>query len=173
MREITRLDYFAGLAMQEMIRLEYSSSISIDSSLDYAIDIAEKLIAKLDAKQKTIAPTFLPKIIETSTGYKWQVNEKTAKDLASGFVWQLKDEDGEYTYDAAIEKFGDKIAKKEEWEAAEEHGCREILGLQDAWYWSASVNALNRATAWLFYGACGNVTYSYRNFNYSVRCIAR
>ena len=150
----------------------------------YYQSIISKLVAELSELRiknnklmtqvsHSIAHVTAPSVKVASTNHIWELTETTAKDLTSGLTWNLKDEAGKYTYDEAVAKFGNKLPTIEEWDTAEKHSVREVLGLNDATYWSASVIATNRAGAWLFYGENGNVNYDYRNSNYSVRCIAR
>lgn len=136
------------------------------------LDLREKL-KRLDLQGET-KQAIAPKIVKTSTGHEWEIGEFTAKDLTSGLIWNLKGEDGTYTHQEALDKFGDKLPTKEEFEIAEEHGCRDVLNLSSTWYWSASVYSNFHATAWIFDGAYGFVHGSvFRSFNYAVRCVGR
>jgi hypothetical protein len=108
----------------------------------------------------------------TSKGYTWTKINSEWKDETSGLIWKDEEVDT-YNYNEAIAKFGNSLPTKEEYEQAELHGIREVLSFNKDYYWSASVYSLNRANAWIFNGANGNVSTNNRNLNYSVRCIAR
>lgn len=116
----------------------------------------------------------MSEIKTTSKGHQWEVGETTAKDLATGLVWNLKDEEGFFTYDEAMKRFGAQLPTIEEYILAKDHGCREVLKFKQKWYWSASVYSNVRAYAWIFHGAHGNVGYAYRSRSgYAVRCVGR
>lgn len=130
--------------------------------------------ARQTLKELSEASTPEPTEIKTtSTGHKWEVTDTTAKDLATGLVWDLKDEEGYFTYDEAVDKFGDKLPTIEEFRIAEEHGCRDVLNFKDTWYWSASVVSNFSAYAWLFYAANGNVNSNFRVNGNAVQCVVR
>jgi len=109
----------------------------------------------------------------TSSGHTWSMTENGWLDESSGLVWKCEDEEGTYTYDDAIAKFGESLPTKEEWELAEKHGVREVLSLDRKFYWSASVHSFSRSNAWFFYSLYGNVLIAYRFITYSVRLIVR
>lgn len=98
---------------------------------------------------------------------------KTAK----GFVWQLKERDGDketwldettkitwhdpkvsgINHYQAIEMFQDKLPTKEEFEVAEEHGVREVMDLREKNLWSSSVHPKYADGAFSFYGSNGHI----------------
>ena len=107
------------------------------------------------------------------SGYTWIINQNYAIDTYTGLKWKIKAEEGTYTFDEAISKFGISLPTKEEYELAEKHGLREVLVINNGYFWSASVNANSRDAAWTFYGANGYLGYNPRNTLNSVRCVKR
>ena len=95
------------------------------------------------------------------------------KDQKTGLTWHDV-EDKKFSYYEAVEKFGDRIPTKEEFEEAEKHGFREVLpNMENRWFWSASVNAGNTGYAYYFYGRYGYIGYDVRNDEEAVRCVGR
>ena len=122
---------------------------------------------------KNIQQKEQPRYITTSTGHKWIQVPNGYKDVKSGLVWKDKDENIKYTHDDALNKFGNALPTKEEFETAEAHSIREVIGLNSQFYWSLSVFSNPSALAWRFSGASGNVSSYSRGGSYSVRCLAR
>lgn len=109
----------------------------------------------------------------TKTGHVWTKQGEYWKDETSGLLWKDKDENGTYTFDSAVDRFGSLLPTKDEWEIAELHGLREVIGIKNYYFWSASVNANNHLNAWFFYGAIGVLYNTFRYFKYSVLCVKR
>ncbi|MBI2606773.1 MAG: DUF1566 domain-containing protein [Deltaproteobacteria bacterium] len=65
------------------------------------------------------------------------------------------------------------LPTKEDYEAAEAHGIREVLpNMKDRWFWS--LYPFYTGGAYIFNGYSGVIGYdSYLNFPYSVRCVGR
>jgi hypothetical protein len=92
-------------------------------------------------------------IVITTKGFKFKLlkrdkNGKEAwKDLTSGVTWFDK-EDGCFTHYEAVEKFGDSLPTKEEFQLGFDHGIEEVLPNSNECYWSASVISVVRQYAW-------------------------
>ncbi len=109
----------------------------------------------------------------TSKGYSWRATFEGWEDLTSGLVWKYEDEEGTYTYDDAMSRFGESLPSKEEWEVAEKHGVREVLSFRESYYWSSSLLSSNHYSAWVFSSDFGVVYYFLRNGAGPVRCVGR
>jgi len=113
-----------------------------------------------------------PAAVTTSKGCTWEITDTTAKDLSTGLVWNLRDEEGIYTFNEAIEKFGHSIPTKEEFELAKEHGCDEVLKLRSKYYWTFSVYKVGHA--WVYWGGSPPPFNSSRtDLPKLVRCVGR
>jgi hypothetical protein len=64
-----------------------------------------------------------------------------------------------------------RLPSKEEYEEAEKNGIRKALPNMNYWFWSSSVH--RSYYAWLFNGFNGDTDYYVRNYDGSVRCVAR
>lgn len=111
--------------------------------------------------------------VTTSTGHTWIPVSEGWLDTTSKLVWKYEDEEGEYTFDDAVSRFGESLPSKAEWEEAEKHGIREVLDLNDKWLWSSSVYSNSQNLSWYFFGTSGYVNLNGRNLNFRVRCVSR
>ncbi len=111
--------------------------------------------------------------ITTSTGYVWTAVPEGWKDESTKLTWKYEDEEGTYTFDDAVSRFGESLPTKEEWEEAEKHGIREVLELEGKRLWSASVNSSYRNYSWFFFGTYGRVNSNSRSSNLWARCVGR
>ena len=111
--------------------------------------------------------------ITTSTGHVWTAVPTGWRDESTKLTWKYEDEEGKYTYDEAIAKFGEALPSKEEWETAEKHGIREVLDLEGKWLWSSSLVSDFRGYAWLFGTGVGSVNSFDRYITGGARCVGR
>lgn len=119
-------------------------------------------------------------VVRTSKGTLFELISRDERgkeiwlDKTSGIIWGDA-EDDKYNHHDAVEKFGDKLPTKEEFEIAEEHGFREVLpNIRGNWFWSGSVNPVNASYAYFFNGGYGVVGGGDRSVNSgSVRCVSR
>ena len=111
------------------------------------------------------------------------------KDTKSGLLWgdRLPSAMSHYSAEKACNASLAEVAKlsghtwrlpsKEEFEQAEKDGVRKALPNMNYWWWSSSVRRNNSDYAWLFvgyYGGVGDFGFRYsRDYNYSVRCVAK
>ena len=126
---------------------------------------------KIDLRKPDLRTVEVGTVVITTDGFEFELvsrvdKKESWKDLTSGITWHDK-EDGSYTFDQALEKFGDRLPTKKEFETADKHGFRDVLPNMNHWFWSASVYAFNPGLAWAFNGALGTVNPSSR---FSVRC---
>lgn len=111
--------------------------------------------------------------ITTSTGHTWTAVPTGWLDLSTNLVWKYENEEGTYTFDEAVARFGEDLPTKEEYEEAGKHGILEVLDLEGKWLWSASVFSTTRSLAWYFYSNHGNGLLNSRSNTTSVRCVGR
>lgn len=111
--------------------------------------------------------------VTTSTGHTWIPVSEGWLDTTSKLVWKYEDEEGKYTFDDAVAKFGDSLPSKEEWEIAENHGVLEVLDLEGKWLWSSSLVSDFRNYAWGFSTDDGVVVSYDRYSTDGVRCVGR
>jgi len=124
----------------------------------------EKYISKLKA---------LPKEIKDEFKQHWELTPEYALDKRTGIKWYRVTDEKQYTYDKAMEKYGDSLPSKEEFETAEKHGIRVVLDDFKGSYWSASLVSSNRGSAWYFLSGGGVVYFFNCNNAYSVRRVSR
>lgn len=121
--------------------------------------------------------------------------------LPSGTLWCSENEEGYYTYDEAIEKFGDNLPTKEQWEelvnkcswSRECNGYKVVVpngntiilppkgylafdgvvyrGDTLGNYWSSSPYDSNKAWVWYFYSNGMCIDCDKRGFGFSVRLV--
>jgi len=125
----------------------------------------EKYMSKLKA---------LPKEIKEAFKAQWELTKDYALDKRTNIKWYKAIDTKQYTYKEVMEKYGNSLPTKEEYEEAEKHGIRFVLeDFEDKWYWSSSVSSNNRVNSWNFFGTNGNVFNVSRNNNYWARCVSR
>ena len=125
----------------------------------------EKHISELKALSKEIKDEF---------NRQWELHEDYALDKRTGIKWYKATDEKKYTYKEAMEKYGNSLPTKEEYEEAEKHGIRFVLeDFEDRGYWSSSVYSNSRYYSWFFYGTYGVVYYLLRYNFYWARCIER
>ena len=90
------------------------------------------------------------------------------------FNLDLEYEKEEMTWEKAKEKYGDSLPTRGEFETAERHGLREIMGIDSGYFWSSSSNPYNVDYAYGFNGYDGYVGYYYRDsYPYAALCVSR
>lgn len=65
-----------------------------------------------------------------------------------------------------------RVPTIDEYKQAEKNGIRSALPNIGYWYWSSSVYSEYTRGAWLFSGDYGYTNYDFRDYDYSVRCVA-
>lgn len=114
----------------------------------------------------------------SSKGFKFvKLSDDFWLDQTSGLKW-YPTESEKYTYDDAMKTFNTEAKRLptiEEFIKAEEHGFREVLGINSGYFWSSSPYPKYSDDARGFGGYNGGYT-DYggsRNFLDSVRCVGR
>jgi len=125
----------------------------------------EKYMSKLKA---------LPKEIKEAFKAQWELTKDYALDKRTNIKWYKAIDTKQYTYKEVMEKYGNSLPTKEEYEEAEKHGIRFVLeDFEDRGYWSSSVYSFNCYDSWVFYGTNGYVNFYNRNNSFWARCISR
>lgn len=78
--------------------------------------------------------------VKTRKGFIFlKVGEDIWKDETSGLIW-LPQEAGKYTYDDLLELQNEskRLPTKQEFEEAEKHGIKQIIDMENNWFWSIS-----------------------------------
>lgn len=106
--------------------------------------------------------------LKTSKGFKFQKVEGGWKDLATNLIWFEEIKAGINQYDAEkwAASWGKRLPAKEEFEAAELHGIRELpMKWEGFWFWSTTVYPGNSDNAYEFNGYNGYVDYYDRGYS--------
>jgi len=115
----------------------------------------------------------LPEEVKDEFNRQWELTEDYALDKRTGIKWYKAIDTRRYTYEEAMEKYGNSLPSKEEFEEAEKHGIRVVLEDFEGDYWSASLVSSNRNYAWYFYSDFGDVFDNNRGLANGVRCVGR
>jgi len=116
----------------------------------------------------------LPEEVKDEFKRHWKLTKDYVLDKRTGIKWFKVTDKKQYTYEEAMEKYGNSLPSKEEFEEAEKHGIRFILDdFEGRYYWSASLVSSIRGCAWFFISNIGVVYDFNRDFPYGVRCVSR
>lgn len=134
---------------------------------------------KIDLRMPDLRKVPVGTVVITSKGFEFELMFREAgkelwKDCTARIFWHdVQDE--KFSYKQAVDKFGDSLPSKEEFEIAEEHGFREVVPNMNRWFWSSSASPYSTGSAYGFDGDDGGIDYAiYRNYKYgSVRCVGR
>lgn len=107
--------------------------------------------------------------LKTSKGFEFQKVEGGWKDLATQLIWfeEIKTDINQYDAEKWAAEQGKRLPKREEFEAAELHGIRELpMKWEGFWFWSTTVYLGYSAFAYGFIGDNGIFGSYYRGYSY-------
>src|ERR1022692_2425868 len=96
---------------------------------------------KIDLRKPDLKTIEIGTVVITTKGFEFSRVADGWKDMTSGLKW-FYPEPGKLNHHKAMEKYNSpfkRLPTKEEFEDAEKHGFREVLGIDSGWFWSSSV----------------------------------
>src|ERR1039458_9749869 len=96
---------------------------------------------KIDLRKPDLKSAEIGTVVITEKGFEFERVEKGWEDSETKLTWFYPELGGLNHYEA-MEKYNShskRIPTKEEFEDAEKHGFREVLGINSGWFWSSSV----------------------------------